>query len=50
MLESDNSSPRLLIANVVVAAIGLTISSGALLIRIYTKIRIMHKFWWDDGE
>jgi hypothetical protein len=50
MSKSDSSSSWLLIPNVVVASVGLTVSTGALMLRIYTKIHIMHKFWLDDGN
>lgn len=47
--ESSSSSPWLRNANRVVVAVGLAVSTSALIMRIYTKARIMKKFWWDDG-
>lgn len=47
--EGSSSSPWLRNANRVVVAVGLAFSTSALVMRIYTKVRIMKKFWWDDG-
>ncbi|KAJ5786278.1 uncharacterized protein N7503_011490 [Penicillium pulvis] len=46
--EGSSSSPWLRNANRVVVAVGLAVSTSALIMRIYTKARIMKKFWWDD--
>lgn len=46
----SSSSPWLQNANRVVVAVGLAFSTSALMMRVYTKARIMKKFWWDDGS
>ncbi|KAJ5536254.1 hypothetical protein N7513_009440 [Penicillium frequentans] len=46
--EGSSPSPWLRNANRVVVAVGLAVSTSALIMRIYTKARIMKKFWWDD--
>lgn len=36
--------------NLALATVGIAVCTPLLVMRIYTKIRIMKKFWWDDGE
>lgn len=49
--ETVNPNPRpwLFTANCIAIAVGLALSTVFLVIRIYTKARILRKFWWDDG-
>ncbi|KNG86951.1 hypothetical protein ANOM_004212 [Aspergillus nomiae NRRL 13137] len=44
----DNSQPWLRTANRVLIGVGLAINTPLLVMRIYTKIRLMRRFWWDD--
>ncbi|RAK78939.1 uncharacterized protein BO72DRAFT_61788 [Aspergillus fijiensis CBS 313.89] len=48
--ETVNPNPRpwLFTANCIAIAVGLALSTVFLVIRIYTKARILRKFWWDD--
>ncbi|PYH98439.1 hypothetical protein BO71DRAFT_344885 [Aspergillus ellipticus CBS 707.79] len=41
--------PWLRTANWVLVAVGMGICTGLLGLRVYTKIRIMRRFWWDDA-
>lgn len=45
----DLSDPWLQTTNRIVAGVGIGISTSLLIMRIYTKTRIMSKFWWDDS-
>ncbi|KAJ5765440.1 hypothetical protein N7520_004999 [Penicillium odoratum] len=47
--DTGNYTPWLRTANRVVVGVGLAFSTSALIMRIYTKARVMKKFWWDDG-
>ncbi|PYI08864.1 hypothetical protein BO78DRAFT_405304 [Aspergillus sclerotiicarbonarius CBS 121057] len=42
-------SPHLGKANQVVVGVRLALSTSCLVMRIYTKISVMRKFWWDDA-
>ncbi|KAE8369948.1 hypothetical protein BDV27DRAFT_104573 [Aspergillus caelatus] len=44
----DDPQPWLQTANRVLIGVGLAINTPLLVMRIYTKIRLMRKFWWDD--
>ncbi|PWY90326.1 hypothetical protein BO94DRAFT_623130 [Aspergillus sclerotioniger CBS 115572] len=46
--EGDLAHPWLRTTNQVLAAAGMALCVGLLTMRIYTKVRIMGKFWWDD--
>ncbi|RAL04833.1 uncharacterized protein BO80DRAFT_209742 [Aspergillus ibericus CBS 121593] len=46
--EYDLAHPWLRSTNQVLAAVGMAVCTGLLIMRIYTKIHIMRKFWWDD--
>ncbi|PYH40806.1 uncharacterized protein BP01DRAFT_350536 [Aspergillus saccharolyticus JOP 1030-1] len=35
-------------SNIALATVGIAVCTPLLVMRIYTKIRIMKKFWWDD--
>ncbi|KAF3392439.1 hypothetical protein F1880_008677 [Penicillium rolfsii] len=45
---ADRSNAFLQVANQVLVAVGLTLSTSCLAMRLYTKTFIMRKFWWDD--
>lgn len=45
----DTPTPWLQTTNRVLVAVGLAVSTTSLLIRVYTKARLLKKFWWDDG-
>ncbi|KAE8334031.1 hypothetical protein BDV39DRAFT_188334 [Aspergillus sergii] len=45
----DDSQPWLQTANRVLIGVGLAINTPLLVMRIYTKIRLMRRFWWDDA-
>ncbi|PWY66776.1 hypothetical protein BO70DRAFT_301531 [Aspergillus heteromorphus CBS 117.55] len=40
--------PWLRTTNWVLVAVGMSVCTGLLAMRIYTKVRIMRRFWWDD--
>ncbi|RAL15878.1 uncharacterized protein BO97DRAFT_362074 [Aspergillus homomorphus CBS 101889] len=40
--------PWLRTTNLALATVGIAVSTTVLVMRIYTKIRIMKRFWWDD--
>ncbi|OGE52005.1 hypothetical protein PENARI_c011G05378 [Penicillium arizonense] len=40
--------PWLRTANRILASVGIGLSTGLLILRIYVKTRLMRKFWWDD--
>ncbi|KAF3390003.1 hypothetical protein DPV78_011518 [Talaromyces pinophilus] len=44
----DRSDPWLRTASRVAAGVGIGLSTSLLIMRVYTKARIMRKFWWDD--
>ncbi|KAJ5641696.1 hypothetical protein N7490_005696 [Penicillium lividum] len=46
--DTGDSTPWLRTANRVVVGVGLALSTSALIMRVYTKTRVMKKFWWDD--
>ncbi|KAJ5933620.1 hypothetical protein N7454_005949 [Penicillium verhagenii] len=43
-----HSRPWLLNANRIAVAVGVTVSTLFLIMRIYTKAYLIRKFWWDD--
>ncbi|KAJ5921066.1 hypothetical protein N7466_009392 [Penicillium verhagenii] len=43
-----HSRPWLLNANRIAVAVGVTVSTLFLIMRIYTKSCVIRKFWWDD--
>lgn len=45
----DRSDPWLGTACRVTVAVGVGISTSLLIMRIYTKAKIIKKFWWDDS-
>lgn len=47
--EDDLAHPWLRTTNRVLAVAGMGLCVGLLAMRIYTKVRILRKFWWDDG-
>lgn len=47
--DFDYSHPWLYTTNMVLIGVGLALSTGFLLLRIYTRARILHKFGPDDG-
>ncbi|KAL3440649.1 hypothetical protein BJX65DRAFT_300330 [Aspergillus insuetus] len=44
----DNPNIWLRTANRVLVVVGLSISTGCLIMRTYTKARIIRNLWWDD--
>lgn len=46
----DVSDPWLRTVNRVVGGVGIGLSTSLLIMRVYTKARIMRKIWWDDSE
>ncbi|KAJ5379868.1 uncharacterized protein N7496_002296 [Penicillium cataractarum] len=46
---ADRTTPFLQEANRVLVAVGLSLSTSCLVMRLYTKGLILRKFWWDDG-
>ncbi|CEJ60849.1 hypothetical protein PMG11_09405 [Penicillium brasilianum] len=48
VVSADPSTPFLQVANQVLVAVGLTLSTACLAMRLYTKSLILRKFWWDD--
>ncbi|PYI01253.1 hypothetical protein BO78DRAFT_401468 [Aspergillus sclerotiicarbonarius CBS 121057] len=46
--QYDLAHPWLRTTNQVLVAVGMVLCTGLLAMRIYTKVRIMRKFWWDD--
>ncbi|PYI14429.1 hypothetical protein BO99DRAFT_446927 [Aspergillus violaceofuscus CBS 115571] len=48
--DFDYSNPHLYRANVVIIALGLTLSTSCLAVRVFTKAQLLHKFGWDDGS
>ncbi|CEL10859.1 hypothetical protein ASPCAL13967 [Aspergillus calidoustus] len=46
--DFNASSGHLQTASTAIAAVGIAISTICLLIRIYTKARLLRKFWFDD--
>lgn len=47
--NSGNPTTWLQTANRVLVAVGLALSTSSLMMRIYTKTRVMSNFWWDDS-
>ncbi|OKL55349.1 hypothetical protein UA08_09333 [Talaromyces atroroseus] len=48
-VAGDPSEPWLRTVNRIVAGVGIGLSTNLLIMRIYTKAKIMRKFWWDDA-
>ncbi|GKZ20608.1 hypothetical protein AbraIFM66951_005935 [Aspergillus brasiliensis] len=46
--DFDYSHRHLYTANMVVISTGLIISTSCLVLRVYTKAHLLHKFGWDD--
>ncbi|KAI9370026.1 hypothetical protein BJX61DRAFT_545024 [Aspergillus egyptiacus] len=46
--NNDYSNPLLRTTNIALAAVGLGISTVCVMIRLYTKVWIVRKLWWDD--
>jgi hypothetical protein len=44
-----DSSPWLRNANQIAVAVGVTLCTLSLVMRLYTKACIIRAFWWDDG-
>lgn len=47
--DFDYSHRHLYTANMAVISAGLIISTSCLVLRVYTKAHLLHKFGWDDG-
>jgi hypothetical protein len=46
--DFDTPNIWLRTANLVLVVVGLAISTSCLVMRTYTKARIIRNFWWDD--
>lgn len=49
-LRGTLSHPWLRTTNQILAGIWISLCIVLLVMRLYTKIHIMRKFWWDDGS
>ncbi|KAL4869194.1 hypothetical protein BDV12DRAFT_208736 [Aspergillus spectabilis] len=49
--DLDGSRPdgRFRDTNFIIASIGISLCTICLSMRVYTKARLLRKFWWDDG-
>jgi hypothetical protein len=48
--DFDYSNPWLWEVNMVLISVGLVLSFIFLVLRIYTKTKILRKFGWEDGK
>jgi hypothetical protein len=48
-VTGDRSDPWMRTVNRIVTGVGIGLSTSLLIMRVYTKARIMRKFWWDDS-
>ncbi|KAL5332524.1 hypothetical protein BJX70DRAFT_404501 [Aspergillus crustosus] len=44
----ENSYQRFRTANSIISGIGIGLCTFCLVMRVYTKARLLRKFWWDD--